>query len=114
MLFDFSDHIVLNVVQYMVPCLLEVHHSLCQLRAARATTGSLTFGNYIQVLAVAAAACILLLNMRSMLLTCMFFHTFPENVVGLLIAAVVAAAPLYSRQVATYWVTTISSAELSR
>lgn len=26
--FDFSDHIVLNVVQYMLPCVLELHYSL--------------------------------------------------------------------------------------
>ena len=49
MLFDFSDHIVLNVVQYVVPCLLEVHHSLCQLRARASGGLSWNFGNYVQV-----------------------------------------------------------------
>lgn len=106
MLFDFSDHIVLNMVQYMLPCLLEVHYSLCQLQQH---AQNFRTGDYLKVIAIGAASTIMFFNLRSLLLTSMFFHTLAENLVGFSIAAVVVAAPLYSRVVSSFWVQTISS-----
>ena len=106
MLFDFSDHIVLNMVQYMLPCCLEVHYSLSQLQQH---AQSYRAGDYLKVFSIGAAFTIMFFNLRSILLTSMFFHTFAENFVGFAIAAVVVAAPLYSRVVSTFWVQIISA-----
>lgn len=102
--FDFSDHIVLSIVQYILPCMLEVHYSLILMQRDRRTL--------IPWLAVAAAGAIGLLCLRSMLLTCMFFHTFAENAVGFLIASLVAFLPFVagSKPGAVLWITrTINS-----
>ena len=156
MLFDFSDHIVLNMVQYMLPCVLEAHLCLvrvflngsqsynaaphtsshtnshnhshnptsantdcdcdCDCKGASSGTGghqSSTAGvinktpipifhqAYVSLL---AAIIIIVLNLKAMVLTCMFFHTTAENFVGFAVAAIVAFLPLYNKQVGIVWV----------
>jgi hypothetical protein len=126
MAFDFSDHIVLSVVQYILPCMLEVHYSLVlmsrtALSSDRAVPGirppsseavyqlRLPVLPWLHLPALIAAAAIIFLSLRSMLLTCMFFHTFAENAVGFCIAATVAFLPFLvgSKPAAHVWLTNI-------
>jgi hypothetical protein len=53
--------------------------------------------------AVAASLVIMFTSLRLMLLTCMFFHTVAENVVGFAIAAAAFGLPLYVPAVANLW-----------
>lgn len=101
--FDFSDHIVLNIVQYIIPCMLETHYSLTLLWSATradASSGESSIswerrrgGRWAPVAALCTAATICGFSFRSMLLTCTFFHTLAENVVGLVLAVSVAFLP---------------------
>lgn len=138
--FDFSDHIVLNVVQYMLPCILEIHFSLCSIlgylpittsagnhavessesnekhntsNVASGLTQNGSFGTALlsalytpraELISLFIAFALLAVSARSLLLTCMFFHTYAENAVGLLIALTVAGLPLYSKNVTNLWV----------
>lgn len=104
--FDFSDHIVLAIVQYILPCSLELHYILFKSNSSEFTWRKRINNSseaqdqkpdkeFIQLLAsidpiytpaVCSAFAIIVLNLRSMLTTCMFFHTRAENLVGLVIA----------------------------
>lgn len=133
--FDFSDHIVLNVVQYMLPCVLELHYSLSRVLnldnnavnngsnggstsvsgGTNNKTHSMVEGRFGTVLmstlrsphcahiSMTISVVLLCISARSLLLTGMFFHTYAENAVGYAIAAVVAAAPLYSNSILGLW-----------
>jgi hypothetical protein len=108
LLFDFSDHIVLNLVQYVLPCVLEAHYCLCScgLIGNIGNIGSTTSSAPAAAWAYApllASALIVCASLRSMLLTCMFFHTSMENAVGFAVAAALAYAPLCTKRAAVLW-----------
>lgn len=99
---------VLGVVQYMLPCLLELHYTIVLVQTDSGSASKKDSwaslrkrGSYV---ALVVSVGIMLVCLRSMLLTCMFFHTWKENVVGFLIAALVAFLPLCSSTVVNAWV----------
>ncbi|KAJ1424842.1 hypothetical protein B484DRAFT_451361 [Ochromonadaceae sp. CCMP2298] len=103
LLFDFSDHIVLSLVQYMLPCVLEAHYCLCSCGLlGTSPSGGATSSAYAAP-SLLAAAIIVLASLRSMLLTCMYFHTSMENAVGFAVAAALAYAPLCTKRAAVLW-----------
>mmetsp|Transcript_18834 Transcript_18834/g.31530 ORF Transcript_18834/g.31530 Transcript_18834/m.31530 type:complete len:279 (-) Transcript_18834:167-1003(-) len=116
LLFDFSDHIVLNLVQYILPCVLEIHycwynysHSSQDIEARQKQGFILPpfRSNMASYLVTIVALVIIGFNLRSILFTSMFFHTHAENAVGFLIAALLAYRPLQRKDVATFWTTHI-------
>jgi hypothetical protein len=108
------------MVQFLLPCALELHYSLSVLARAASqavptssnqagsarTTTTATRGAWDVIGcwgAVTAALVIMVTSLRSILLTCMFFHTVAENAVGFVIAAAVYCVPLYFPAVANMW-----------
>ncbi len=88
MQFDFSDHIVLAIVQFITPCMLEMGHII---------SASFVFGgvNVAQLVAIIASAGITLLQLRGLFFTSVYFHTPLENLVGLVIALISVLLPIF-------------------
>jgi hypothetical protein len=94
--FDFSDHIVLIVVVYMVPCVLEVHDLLMNGAKHGDAAGeigkdwmSTNLSSHFKKVPLAIAIVQFCVGLRQILFTCMFFHTPSENIVGFFVAIVV-------------------------
>jgi len=108
MLFDYSDHIVLCIVQYILPILLEVGYIFCcrfpnfftDKNEAIAGNGSASATHtgsgywYFYVLSIFVALMQLALIWRMIIFTCLFFHTPAENIVAFLIGSAVVFFPL--------------------
>jgi hypothetical protein len=96
--FDFSDHIVLYVANYLVPAVIE---------AAYSYTSFLTSGGsqpWLRCFPVAAASLLMtMLTLRGVLFTCMFFHTPLESVVGFAISTITVLLPLYLLAGTNFW-----------
>ena len=96
--FDFSDHIVLYVANYLVPASAEL---------AYAYTTVVTAGGTMQWLRYASVACAALainfFTLRGVLFTTMFFHTPLESLVGLGVALVSVVLPVYLLAGTTFW-----------
>jgi hypothetical protein len=116
--FDFSDHIVLCVVQYMLPTLLEMNYLLYykllhNLPSTTTATPKSVFSfssftisiNYrsIYFLPFLLQFLFLLINCRVIFFTTLFFHTPIENIVGFLIACLFSFLPLLSTKPLTAW-----------
>ena len=95
--FDFSDHIVLYVVNYLAPAAIEVAYA----HTALAATGG---GTWLRYSPAVGAACILsLITLRGLLFTCMFFHSPLESAVGLAVATLGVLLPLYAFAETSSW-----------
>lgn len=80
--FDFSDHIVLYMVQYALPCVIEMAYML--------NSGHKRYWlSWVIALAVLAVA------VRGIAITSMYFHTREESFVGLLVSILLAYLPVY-------------------
>ena len=127
MSFDYSDHIVLGLVQYFLPALLETGYVLsCRLpnffaanhfNRSRSVSASQGDGKTVEVergsgmwglygLSLVVAAVQIVLVWRSVVFTCLFFHTAAENFVALAIGSILVFLPLcassYTRQLFVY------------
>ena len=89
--FDYSDHIVLHMVQYIIPAAIE----LAYVRVQCISTNRRSSSTYKYIPTVALAVVIIAVSLRSMLLTGMFFHTGAESFAALLIVFFLFAIPLY-------------------
>lgn len=95
--FDFSDHIVLYVANYLAPAAIEVAYA----HTALSATGG---GTWLRYSPAVGAACILsLITLRGMLFTCMFFHSPLESAVGLGVVTLGLLLPLYAFAETAYW-----------
>ena len=122
MQFDFSDHLVLNLVQFMLPSLMEAYYCLSFLIFPmfddvesiktnihnKPSTPKL-YHRLPAIASISLSVGITCLCFRSVLLTCMFFHTFGENLVGFVLASLVAFMPLYWSPAALFWVDFVSN-----
>lgn len=106
LIFDFSDHIVLSMVQYILPCIYEIHYSLSYHKHTEGANNIKNKNNmnYKRYFAIIAAIAIILLNLRSILFTTMFFHTSLENITGFLICIILVYLPLYHNYSITLWI----------
>eukprot|EP01038_Epipyxis_sp_PR26KG_P008582 gene8582-11597_t len=121
--FDFSDHIVLHIVQFILPCALELHHNIIQYNRHIATNNRI-LTSQSQLLKPGNAAnnninnpiityllpssliaiVIIMISLRSILLTAMFFHTPAESAVGTIIALVFSLIPIsISNRFIQFW-----------
>ena len=96
--FDFSDHIVLYVANYLVPAALEAAYAYTSLLTAG---GSLPWLRYAPV--AAASLLMATLTLRGVLFTCMFFHTPLESIVGLGVVSGAVLVPLYALAGTNFW-----------
>lgn len=83
-IFDFSDHIVLYMLHYILPAALELAYVIIRISVDKLSSIA---GLVKYVMPIIASIVICLVSLRSILFTCMFFHTPLENFVGLLIAS---------------------------
>jgi len=101
--FDFSDHIVLYVANYLVPAAVELSY---------AYTTVVTVGGTMQWLRYVPVACaalaMSLVTLRGVLFTTMFFHTPLESLVGLAVVLVSVVLPIYFLAVTNFWAAAVS------
>eukprot|EP01034_Spumella_vulgaris_P027840 gene27840-34621_t len=103
--FDFSDHVVLAIVQYIIPSMLELYYLLQRTsnshnannHSASNTPKEELSKSVWYIMPIMACVAIIALNLRIILFACMFFHTPAENLAALLIALVFGFLPLYSK-----------------
>jgi hypothetical protein len=81
--FDFSDHIVLYCVQYIVVVSLEIAHIIQSGNVAGYAFSLIT------------AIFIILFSLRALLFTAMFFHSVEENIAAVLIFLFCVVTPAY-------------------
>ena len=95
--FDFSDHIVLYVANYLAPAAVEVAYAHTNL----ASTGGGTWLRYSP--AVGSAFIMGLVTLRGILFTCMFFHSPLESLVGLGVVSLGVLLPLWVLAESSFW-----------
>ena len=104
--FDFSDHVVLCIVQYIVPSMLEMYY-LLQRTSDSHNSNNHSSSNVSQqelsksvwyVMPLVVCVVMIAMNIRLILLTTMYFHTPLENMVGFAIAMGFGFLPLYSKR----------------
>lgn len=93
MQFDFSDHIVLFVAQYITPALLELDYLLVH-RLSGTTGRNSSSANSVYLLPVVLCALSIFISLRAAFFTCLYFHTPAENLVGFAFAASCTLLPL--------------------
>lgn len=102
--FDFSDHIVLSIVQYIIPSILELYYILQQTSSSHNMANHSILNkkeddlskNVWYIVPLMICLFFIVANFRLMLLTAMFFHTPLENMVALLIGYLFGFAPLFT------------------
>ena len=88
--FDFSDHVVLHMAQYMIPSAIELAYVYLQCTRTDIKAASV----YKYFLTIISAASIIAISLRGILQTGMFFHSGAENVTAGLVVFVFVIAPL--------------------
>jgi hypothetical protein len=114
--FDFSDHIVLYMVQYIFPTLLEMDYLIANKFLSYPMTvggGSSPNGSVkdpifswknIFLLPLLCSVLFILVNFRLALSTTLFFHTPMENIVGFLLAYIFSFSLLLSNRFVNFWI----------
>jgi hypothetical protein len=97
--FDFSDHIVLYLSQYVLPSVIELAY--VRVQCTRRDRDRSSAARYI--LPIAASLSIVLVSLRGMLLTGMFFHTGLESLVAVLIVFIFAVGPVLMYSGSSYF-----------
>lgn len=98
--FDFSDHIVLYIAQYVLPSVIELAYVRVQcIRKDRVKSSASRY-----VLTIGASLFIILVGLRGMLLTGMFFHTGAESLVAVLIVFLLVIGPVLMFAGSSYFV----------
>ena len=98
--FDFSDHIVLHMAQYMLPSAIEIAY--VYLQCTRTDIEAASVYKYLPTLI--SAALILAISLRGILLTGMFFHTGAENVTAGLVVFIFVIVPLLKYSNSSFFV----------
>ena len=90
--FDYSDHIVLYIVQYIFIAVIELTYITVR-RSMMQTPFSnwAFFGDFISA---STAFTIIYYSLRGVLFTSMYFHSVTENLAAVVIVVLFAAAPL--------------------
>lgn len=94
--FDFSDHIVFFTVQYILPLALEAEVSLSLMKTLlpkriRLATDAAVVLHFVAFL---ISCTVIVLNLKAIYFTCVYFHTPLESIVGFCIAFLFAFLPL--------------------
>lgn len=98
--FDFSDHIVLYMLHYMLPAALELAYVFIRISVEK---NSSIAGIIKYFMTIFASIAICLASLRSILFTTMFFHTPMENFVGWLVALLGGYLPVLLIVSKPYW-----------
>jgi hypothetical protein len=85
--FDFSDHVVLAIVQFITPCMLEMGHTFSFWSVHNRS-------HALQIIGFLIAFGMILIQVRSLFFTSLYFHTPAENIVGLCIAVISVLLPM--------------------
>jgi hypothetical protein len=101
--FDYSDHIVLFVVQYVFISAIEIAYVLERRSRTRQPLTIASLLGSADALTVIPAAALILLSLRGALFTSMFFHTVAENLTALAVIIVFAFVPLLYFSRSSYW-----------
>eukprot|EP01036_Dinobryon_divergens_P029128 gene29128-38190_t len=82
--FDFSDHIVLFTVQYILPLALEAEASLSLMKALLPKQFQLAtnVAVVLHFVAFLVSCGVIALNLKAIYFTCVYFHTPLESIVG--------------------------------
>lgn len=104
MQFDFSDHIVLSIVQYILPNMLELYYILQQTSSIHNAVNHSVLNkkeddlskNVWYIVPIMICLFFIVVNLRLLLLTSMFFHTPLENLTALFISYLCGFVPLFS------------------
>ena len=92
--FDFSDHIVFHFANVLVPCVLEMSWMTNDVASSSIPNGKkINWSRCVPTLIFALALCFL--SLRSMMFTSMYFHTFAECVVALLLTLGIIIFPIF-------------------
>lgn len=94
--FDFSDHIVLFTVQYILPLALEAEASLSLMKTLLPKRFQLAtnVAMVLHFVAFLVSCGVIALNLKAIYFTCVYFHTPLESIVGFCIAFLFAFLPL--------------------
>ena len=102
--FDFSDHIVLFITHYFVPCSLEISAILIKIRCQLPYQfSSQLFGILNNSIPLLISFLLIFINIRLMLNTATYFHTVHENLFALLLTTVFIGLPLYLFANTRFW-----------
>ena len=96
--FDFSDHLVLYISHYIIPCAIEL--SLILFRTNSSTNQRF---EYLYAYTILICSILILLTLRGILFTTMYFHTQYENIVGYIISILFLGLPVYMISYHRYW-----------
>jgi hypothetical protein len=102
--FDFSDHIVLFIVQYIYPSFAEIIHLIWQKRLFDNNNNSGTIIRYLYWIPFLIALILILLSLRSLMFTMLFFHSPAENLVALLVCLIGLYFPLILNTPLRYYI----------
>lgn len=111
--FDFSDHIVLFISHYFVPCSLEIAAILVKIQCKLPYGFTQTAG--LMYYSVPLLVCFTLVgfNIKSTLDTSTYFHTFAENLFALFLTIVFVGLPLHFFADTRYWCACVFGSTLS-
>ena len=104
--FDYSDHVVLYIGQYIVPATIEMAFVYARTGFNRAAARSKYF------LTMLIAFFMIAVSLRAMLMTCMFFHTWQESIVALFVVFVLLVYPLALFSNTAMWLNMVSPVAL--
>jgi hypothetical protein len=91
--FDYSDHVVLFVAQYIFPSILELLY--LAFYDELSTVGyALSMAPWLLRLTMLVPAAIIVLSLRAMMFTMLFFHTPMENILALMICLIFPILPI--------------------
>lgn len=97
--FDFSDHIVLYLAQYVLPSVIEL--AFVRVQSTRKDRDRSSATRYIPT--ITASLFIVLVSLRGMLLTGMFFHTAAESLVAVLLVFFLVISPVLMYSGSSYF-----------
>lgn len=93
MKFDYSDHVVLFIAQYIFPSILELLY--LTFYDELSTEGyALSVAPWLLRLAMFVPAAIIVFSLRALMFTMLFFHTPMENIVALMICLLFPIIPM--------------------
>lgn len=111
--FDFSDHIVLFISHYFVPCSLEIAAILVKIQCKLPYGFTQPVGLVAYSVPLLASFIIVGFNIKSTLDTSTYFHTFAENLFALFLTILLVGLPLHFFADTRYWCACIFGATLS-
>jgi hypothetical protein len=82
--FDYSDHVVLYMVQYGLPCLIEISHAMAH-----------SLANHKFIATFILAGLLLVNSIKGVIATAIHFHTREETIVAILVSLGLAYLPAY-------------------